>query len=73
MQKGALLDLVGTRAEDLPRSFVLATNRAYPRAGMTAEITSLIGAEAGPPEGPLRPLARCGFTALVPVAPHRPR
>ena len=74
VQAGALLDLVGIRAEDLTRSFVLATNSAYPRAGVTKEITRLIRAEAkANPKSRFALLHRCGFAALVAVAPHRPR
>ena len=74
VQAGALLDLVGIRAEDLTRSFAYATNSAYPRAGVTREITRLIRAEAqANPKSRFALLHRCGFTALVAVAPHRPR
>jgi len=74
VQAGALLDLVGIRAEDLTRSFVLATNSAYPRAGVTREITRLIRAEAkANPKSRFALLHRCGFAALMGVAPHRPR
>ncbi len=74
VQAGALLDLVGTRAEDLTRSFVYATNSAYPRAGVAKEITRLIQAEAeANPKSRFALLHRCGFAALVAAAPHRPR
>ncbi len=74
VQSGALLDLVGIRAEDLTRSFVYATNSAYPRAGITREITRLIRAESkANPKSRFALLHRCGFSALVGVSPHRPR
>ena len=74
VQNGALLDLVGTRAEHLPRAFRDDVNRAYPRAGVTAEITKLIKAEArAVPRSRFALLHRCGFSALVHAAPHRPR
>jgi hypothetical protein len=74
VQNGALLDLVGTRAEHLSRAFRDDVNRAYPRAGITAEITKLIRAEArAVPRGRFALLHRCGFGALVHAAPHRPR
>lgn len=74
VQAGALLDLVGIRAEDLTRSFVHAANSAYPRHGVSKEITRLIRAEAkANPKSRFALLHRCGFSALVGVAPHRPR
>ena len=74
VQNGALLDLVGIRAEDLTRRFRVEVNGAYPREGVTAEITKLIKAEArAVPRGRFALLDRCGFRALVHAAPHRPR
>lgn len=74
VQAGALFDLVGVRAADLSPPFVHATNSAYPREGVTAEITRHIRAEAkANPHSRFALLHRCGFSLLVPLAPHRPR
>jgi hypothetical protein len=74
VQAGALFDLVGVRAADLAPPFVLAANSTYPRDGVTAEITRLIRAEAkANPRSRFALLHRCGFSLMVPLAPHRPR
>lgn len=74
VQAGAVFDLAGVRAGDLPRSFCEETIRAHPRDGVSAEIVRLIGAEArAVPKGRFALLRRCGFQALVKVAPLRPR
>jgi len=74
LQARALLDLVGIRAEDLSRPFVHGANSAYPREGVTREITSMIAAESrANPKSRFALLHRCGFSALVWASPHRPR
>jgi hypothetical protein len=74
VQAGAVFDLAGVRAGDLPRSFREETVRAHPRAGVTDEIVRLIGAEArAVPEGRFALLRRCGFVPLIRLAPLRPR
>lgn len=74
LQAGALVDLVGIRADELSRDFREQTTRRYERAGLTKEITRLVAAEAkANPAGRFALLHRCGFNALVRVAPLTPR
>lgn len=74
LQAGALLDLIGGRADELTASFRAEALERYPRAGVTAEITRLIAAEAkAVPNGRFALLRRCGFSALIRVAPLTPR
>ena len=73
LQAGALVDLVGIRADELPKPFRQDACRRYERAGVTQEITARIRAEAkANPAGRFALLHRCGFNALVRVAPMQP-
>lgn len=73
LQAGALVDLVGIRADELPRRFRDDAVARYDRAGVTQEITRLVAAEAkANPAGRFHLLHRCGFNALIRVAPLRP-
>ncbi len=74
LQAGALVDLVGIRADELPKPFRDDATARYDRGGVTQEITRLITAEAqANPAGRFHLLHRCGFNALIRVAPLRPR
>lgn len=74
LQGGALLDLIGSRADELTAQFRADALDRYPRAGVTAEITRLIAAEAkAVPHGRFALLRRCGFSQLIRVAPLTPR
>jgi hypothetical protein len=74
VQLGAMYDLAGLRAGDLPRRFRTDVNGAHPRNGVNAAITALIAAEAkAVPDGRFALLHRCGMSALIRVSPHRPR
>lgn len=74
LQAGALVDLVGIRADELPKGLRQAATERYDRGGVTAEITRLIAAEAkANPAGRFHLLHRCGFSALIRVAPLTPR
>jgi hypothetical protein len=74
VQAGAMLDLAGLRAADLPRAYREAAADAHPRAGITREITALIRAEArANPRGRFGLLHRCGLTVIIALAPFRPR
>lgn len=73
VQAGALLDLVGIRAGDLPPAYREDAIRQHPRDGVAAEITRMVGAEArANPQGRFALLHRCGFNVLVKVNPLRP-
>jgi hypothetical protein len=74
IQAGALFDLGGLRAGDLPRSYREDAIRLHPRAGVTAEVTGMIRAEArANPDGRFGLLHRCGIVPLIKLAPLRPR
>jgi HD domain len=74
IQAGALFDLGGLRVADLTRAFREDAIKAYPRAGVTKEITELIRMEArANPSGRFALLHRCGMVPLVKLAPLRPR
>lgn len=74
VQSGAMFDLAGMRAGDLPRGFREDAIRAHPRAGVTREIARLVRAEArAVPKGRFALIHRCGFNALMWASPHRPR
>lgn len=74
VQAGALVDLVGIRADQLTREFRTEALARYPRAGLANEITRLIAAEAkAVPKGRFDLLRRCGFSQLIRVAPLGPR
>ncbi|MBJ7331629.1 MAG: hypothetical protein JHC95_17170 [Solirubrobacteraceae bacterium] len=74
VQAGAMYDLAALRAGDLPRGYRDDAIRAHPRAGITAEITQAIAAEARANPGTrFHLLHRCGLTLLVRAAPFRPR
>ncbi len=73
LQAGATLDLLGLRAGELPRALRRDAVYEYPRAGVAAEVTAAVAAEAeAVPRGRFAQLHRCGFNALVRVNPARP-
>ncbi len=73
-QAGAMLDLGGLRAEDVSDAFREQTGRLHPRTGVTAEIASMIRAEArAVPAGRFALLHRCGLVPLVKLAPFKQR
>ncbi|MGI9602209.1 MAG: HD domain-containing protein [Acidimicrobiales bacterium] len=70
IQAGAVLDLGGLRAWDLPRALLDEAQREHSRSGVTPVIVELIGAEAeAVPEGRFALLARAGFKLAVRFAP----
>ncbi|RNL81259.1 phosphohydrolase [Nocardioides marmorisolisilvae] len=74
VQLGAMFDLAGMRAGDLPRAFRQGVIAAHPRDGVTAAITALITQESkAVPDGRFALLHRCGLSALIKASPHRPR
>jgi len=74
VQLGALFDLAGLRAGDLPRSFREAVGREHPREGVTKAVTTALKAEMkAVPDGRFALLGHCGLIPLIKAAPHRPR
>jgi hypothetical protein len=74
VQAGAMLDLGGLRAEDVSDAFRADAGRLHPRSGVTAEIASMIRAEArAVPAGRFALLHRCGIVPLIKLAPFEAR
>lgn len=74
VQAGAMLDLAGLRAGDVPAAYRADVAAANPRAGVTRAIVPLIAAEArANPAGRFGLLHRCGLTVLIRASPMRPR
>lgn len=71
---GAILDLGGLRAWDLPAAYRDDAIAAHPRDGLIAAITALIKAEARlNPRGRFALLRRCGIVPLLWITPLTPR
>ncbi len=71
---GAILDLGGLRAWDLPRAYVDDAIAAHPRAGVIAAVTALVREEARlNPRGRFALLRRCGVLPLFAITPLTPR
>ncbi len=74
IQAGAMLDLGGLRAEDVSAAFREDAIRMHSRKGVTAEIASMIRAEArAVPDGRFALLHRCGVVPLIKMAPFADR
>ena len=70
VQAGATCDLGGLRLHHLSESFVDRVLGDHPRAGLVADITARIDAEAAAvPDGRFALLRRTGFTLAVRMAP----
>lgn len=71
-QYGAMVDLTGLRLSALPRAFVAAVLRDYPRGAFKREILQRLGAEARAVRGGRFDFAqRVGFPAAVRTAPFK--
>lgn len=74
VQAGAMFDLTGLRLGDLARAYRDDVVGLHPRAGVTAGLLAMIGAEASAnPEGRFALLRRCGLPILLRMNPIRPR
>ncbi|MGH2905450.1 MAG: hypothetical protein ACRDKI_01625 [Solirubrobacterales bacterium] len=74
VQAGAMYDLAGLRAQDLTKAFRDQALAAFPRAGVTSQITELVRAEAKlNPRGRFALLKQCGMPLLFRLAPLKPR
>ncbi|MDH4168650.1 MAG: phosphohydrolase [Acidimicrobiia bacterium] len=70
VQAGAVLDLGGLRACDLPTAVLDRVQAAHPRSGLTGSVTALIAAEAAAvPDGRFALLSRAGFKLAIRMAP----
>lgn len=66
LQVGAMLDLVGMRACDLPADVVRAVTARHPRADLVPQIVAAVRAEsAAVPDGRFAQIARWGFLLAV--------
>ena len=74
VQAGAMLDLAGMRLGDLSRAYRDDVIDAHPRAGVTADLLTMINAEASAnPDGRMALLRRCGLPILLRLNPIRLR
>lgn len=74
LQAGAMVDVAGLRAWDVPQPVVSRTLQRHSRTGFTAEIVPMITAEARAVSGGrFALLRRCGFPALIKLAPFEQR
>jgi hypothetical protein len=69
LQAGAMLDLIGLRADDLPRATVDAALARHPRGALTDRLAEAVRAEAhAVPDGRFALIRWSGFVAAVRVA-----
>ena len=74
VQAGAMFDLTGMRLGDLSRAYRDDVINAHPRAGVTADLITMINAEASAnPDGRFALLRRCGLPMLLRLNPIRPK
>jgi hypothetical protein len=74
VQAGAMLDLTGMRIGDLSREYRDDVIDAHPREGVTADLLTMINAEASAnPDGRMALLRRCGLPLLLRLNPIRPK
>lgn len=74
VQAGAMFDLTGMRLGDLSRAYRDDVVDAHPRAGVTADLVTMINAEASAnPDGRFALLRRCGLPMLLRLNPIRPK
>jgi hypothetical protein len=70
LQAGAMLDLAGLRAWDVPASVVQAVTQRHPRADLVPGITRAVRAEAAAvPDGRFALITRWGFLLAIRAAP----
>lgn len=71
---GAILDLGGLRASDLPRAYRDGAIVLHPRDGVIAAVSALVRQEARlNPRGRFALLRRCGVLPLFAITPLKPR
>ncbi len=71
---GAILDLGGLRAWDLPPGYLDSAIAAHPRDGVIAAVSALVREEARlNPRGRFALLRHCGVLPLFAITPLKPR